>query len=704
MNKNKKFFSYGLFKEGLRQTRTLGLIGLITILVLTMFVWMSCFPTNYDEILDWDEVQLYGCQAVAALLMQYCIFSPFMVLGLFGFLNKRDASDLYHAIPQSRECLHISYFAGVMAWNAITTLSTLVLAVVLYGVTPCMALNFSEVFSFGFNMFAAQFSVAAGVLLAMSVTGTRFTNTVVSLLVIFLPRLVLISFVNMLNTITVIVDIEKQFPFLNPSLNVAAGIPINIFRIFSNDAPLMDCMLNSANGIYTLSLGFLLFGVALWLLHHRKSESAGKSSPNRIVQAVFRVALGFVLGLIPVAVILNAILEGDIDNFDFILVILILVFFVALAYFLFELFTTKKAKNMLKAIPTFLLVLVLDGIFLGAVFGIGNSLLFYTPTADEIESVTLVQENRENYFSVHASEIPLTDAPSKELLAKALVNTVKKVEDNQGYIHTYYIYGNYYADDLINETRSIEVCVEGNKGKQYRYLLIDKEDYDFIINVMESQEAYKQTFYQIPTPQTHDMTCNVSSLSFTQGQNIAVYNALVEDVKAMPFEQWYPKALSIDNAGGDSSIPDRSFTLEATLVEQGNPYYFHYPITKTLTPKAFDLIMGYLSQDAETKLEDFRNQLDVLQKTKTAHQDYDVAVTVLHPVEQYFSNNQDWMFAVQDVLQHAKPYTPGTEDVVVEMWINEYTTFSSSSPESVYFTVEYRFIEPYLQNSYRVFE
>lgn len=689
MIKNKKFFSYGLYKEGVRQSRTLGLIGMVIILVSTLFTWLEGIPVSYDGSLGVGEVYLYGFEAVATLIMQYCLFTPFMVLGLFQFLNKRDASDAYHAMPHSRECLHISYFAGTMTWNVITTLSTIVLAVVLYGVTPYMALNISDVVAFGFNMFAAQLLVAASVLLAMSITGTRFTNLVVSLLIIFLPRLVLTAFVSMVNTAGVIVDVSKQFSVFNPSLNVAVGIPFNIFSLFDDDSPLMNSLMSPVCGIYTLVLGLLVFGAALWLLHHRKSESAGKSSPNRLLQGVYRVAYGFMWGLIPVAVTLSAIIEEDIEKFDFVVLIAVLVFFVALCYFLFELFTTKKAKNMVKAIPTFFLVLALNGIFLGAVLGIGNSLLYYTPTANEIESVSLVKENDRNYYANRAQETAIADPACKELISIALTETVDRVE--KGALR--YTYGENYHE--------IDVCINGERGKQYRRVQIESDHYDYLVNYMESMEEYKNSFYDIPAPGTYSMSCVVEGTYLTEAQNLGIYNALVEDVKAMPFEQWYPMAMGIDSV--DTGHVNRAFTLQATLVEKGKEYSFYYPITKTLTPKAFDLTMQYVSQRPENNLDAFRAKLETYADTKASY-DFDVAVTVLNPIDEYFTTESDNVTAVREVLRSAKPYTAGTDDVVLEVYLIDYTDYSQYDPSKdlpVYFTVERENINHYLETMYQ---
>ncbi len=686
---NKKFFSYTLFKEGFRQTRVIGLVGTIVILALTGFTWLGMLSSVLTQYtMEGVEPFFYACdfEVALVLVLQYVVFCPLMVFSSFGFLNRRDASDVYHALPHSRECLHISYFCAIMVRNLITTLATLVLVLVLYGVSPGMSVSFLGLLAFGFNMLAAQVAVGASVLFAMSITGTRFTNVAVSLLVIFLPRLVIGAFAGMLNNVCVIVDITKQYPFLSPTLNVVAGPPVALFTL--NDLEnLLNCFTSPVSGIYTLILGCVLFVGALWLLHGRKSETAGKSSPNRVLQGVYRVALGSVAGLIPVAVILSAIVDGDLKDFGFWVIVLVLVFFVALDYFLFELLTTKKAINMVKAIPGFLVVLVLDAVFLGAVFGIGSGLLAYTPTAEELDSVTILLENEENYFSSKVFEIQLKDEPTKTLVSKALSETVPMVKNDRINGIGGEIYGSYAPERY----QMVKVCLQGDRGKQYRTLLISKEDYGFIVTTLEQHKEYKECFYQFPAPKA----IGLEESTLTKTQEHELYEILMEDVKAMPFEQWHPMALSIDSYQGD-----RAFTVTVQAEEGGQDYLFYYPVTKTLMPQTFDYIMTNLIQNSESDIQFFKEELNSVVANQGLYEEYDVSVTILHPIEEVMSYGEyDWVTAMQEVLQYAKPYASGTDDVVVQMVLNQYNDNDYREIE-VTFMVERQYIEPYLSSDY----
>lgn len=703
MNKNKKFFSYGLFKEGLRQTRIIGLVGLITILAITALIWFGKFADSFNYI---EKIQnytrLYGVEVSAVLLLQYCVICPLMVLFLFRFLNKRDAADLYHALPYSRECVTLSYFSSVMAWNLITTCSTLVLVAGLYNFTPGMAMNLSQLFWFGFNVFSAQFTVAASVLFAMSITGTAFSNVTVSLLVIFLPRLVITALGEMMDTACVIVDIEKQFPFLNPTLNVASGVPIAAVQTASTgrgDA-LLQCLIRPINGLYTLGLGLVLLVAAVWLLRKRKSETAGKSSPNRVLQGVYRIALGSVLGLVPVYMVFQGFMNQGSFYLSDIVILLILVFLVALFYFLFELITTKKVQNILKAIPGFAVVLIIDAVLLGITLGLSNQLLGYLPTAEQMESVYLLNED-ENYFDAKCSNIPLEDKPTKTLVAKVLEETVALVQEGRLHRDVNSLYGGYGEEG----TTSLKVRIAGSEGDQYRYLLIEQDDYDFLIQTLENHEKFKDILYQIPTPQTHTMTINTynEGLYLEEQQKEALFATAIEEIKALPFEQWYALAKSIHYMG-----KERVFDIATTVEYQGKSYSIIYPITKEQFPKTFDLFMTYWEETSPSaqSLEEFKKALAQISQTKKIHEEFDVGVTVWYPITEYMTSTDNWLGAVETVLEYAKPYTPGTNDVIVDMSLQQYVKDGQVQPKSYLtrFMIERKYIELYLEETFRVFE
>ena len=70
------------------------------------------------------------------------------------------------------------------------------------------------------------------------------------------------------------------------------------------------------------------------------------------------------------------------------------------------------------------------------------------------------------------------------------------------------------------------------------------------------------------------------------------------------------------------------------------------------------------------------------------------------------TSKDNWLGAVETVLEHAKPYAPGTNDVIVDMSLQQYVKDGQVQPKSYLtrFMIERKYIELYLEETFRVFE
>ena len=191
----KKNFDAGLYREGLRQLRVLGITMLAIFVLASVLVplsdavslsaypeWSPSYTVHYSSYLSQNPL----------ILLSFPVAAPLLTLALFGFLNKRNACDLYHAIPQTRNALFFSFFAAIVTWLVI-----LIAVPALVSEAVCLLFpKYLEIYPLSALQICTQaliasIGVAAAVLLAMSMTGTIFTNLVVALLIIFLPRVLI---------------------------------------------------------------------------------------------------------------------------------------------------------------------------------------------------------------------------------------------------------------------------------------------------------------------------------------------------------------------------------------------------------------------------------------------------------------------------------------------------------------------------------
>lgn len=109
----KRFFDIGLYADALRQLRLIGVAAFIILeleaILLPLASWFSqqqMIANGYiapnapyiANLLEWHPL---------VVLCPFLI-APLMMLVLFHFLNKRSASDFYHALPNTRVSLFVS--------------------------------------------------------------------------------------------------------------------------------------------------------------------------------------------------------------------------------------------------------------------------------------------------------------------------------------------------------------------------------------------------------------------------------------------------------------------------------------------------------------------------------------------------------------------------------------------------------------------
>ena len=155
---------------------------------------------NQSDAAAYGEVEKYmvsGTGYNMILILSFCMFAPFLALTLFSFLNKRNRSDFYHSLPHRRETIFISYSLSILTWiiGAIV-LSSAVTSLMYWIGSQYIAVNYTSVLVYLFNLICASILVYAATLLAMTITGTSFSNVVTALLIIFLPRLIMTVFAN----------------------------------------------------------------------------------------------------------------------------------------------------------------------------------------------------------------------------------------------------------------------------------------------------------------------------------------------------------------------------------------------------------------------------------------------------------------------------------------------------------------------------
>ncbi|MCD8077950.1 MAG: hypothetical protein LUE63_06195, partial [Lachnospiraceae bacterium] len=182
----KKFFDINLYRDAIRQTRVIGLLYTLILsleaVLLPIGSVLSVQSMDYAEYTA-SSVGLWDMHPLVVLT--FCAMAPLMTLQMFDFLTKRNASDFYHSIPQTRTCLFVSFTAADLTWSLLAQWGTTILAMAVHGCFPAyFSVAVRSTLTISVQSSAGILFVVGAALLAGTRTGTYFTNFVVTLLII----------------------------------------------------------------------------------------------------------------------------------------------------------------------------------------------------------------------------------------------------------------------------------------------------------------------------------------------------------------------------------------------------------------------------------------------------------------------------------------------------------------------------------------
>ncbi|HIW74067.1 MAG TPA: ABC transporter permease [Firmicutes bacterium] len=498
-----------MFLEGLRQLRVFGVLYLILLEVAVLLA-------SYEETRYLHSYTGFSLSfRVFAILIALAAMAAagLMTLFLFRFQNRREGGDFYHSLPNTRTSLFTSFFTAVLAWVGIGILAAGVTSMVgLFVFCPYGTLvefpSAAEVASCLFFALAAGLFVAAVTALAMGFTGTMLSNVLVAALFALGPRLLVMVYFRLL---------ESAVPILPPMGDDSLfDLHYNpLFFLFSYDWYTMDGGVVTA-ALYSLVVGALYTLLAWLVFRRRRSETAGQAAPNRILQAVFRLMIAMLICLFPCA----GIIEGSWGFFE----CLVLYLIAAAAYFLYELITTRRVRNLLRAAPALGILAVMNIAFVGSFSAVRTVVCAQTPSADEIQSVTFRLNQSSHFLDARAGSIPLEDETVRRLVSSRLSSEAGEVARG--------------SDDFLYEPTGQRTVVDihTDSGILTRRLSFRESEWRQIEEKIQQTEQYRSAYMDLP-PVGDGFSFTVTGCS--AAQNAALYDCLQEDVRAMGFDAWH---------------------------------------------------------------------------------------------------------------------------------------------------------------------
>lgn len=624
-----KFFSFKLYLQGLKKSRLhgitmLGIVTALTALIPTVTMFSARHVHYKPDYMPATTLIDYDGFAIPLLML--LLMAPILTLSMFSFLNKRNESDFYHSIPFTRPCVYFSFLASIMTWIVATLVVAIASATILWSLVPYTAVPFSLPFVHFIVYFLATLLLVAFTIVAMTLTGTIISNLLIFGLLFLFVRVAGALFVACMESLYPVVIIDLSFAEF---LQIDYNIPLALISpyLFSGDFTVFG---NYDLWIYTAVVSIGLIAAGCWLYTRRRSEMAGQSAPNNFLQHTYRIMISLPF----VFLMVYGILEEGFNE-----LVLVLTVITLLVYYVFEIVTTKRLKNLLKA-TLFVPILIVGGIVFALTVTIsGKTAIAYTPDADEIKSISIYDPNMErnpSYELMNTTDVAINDPKVLEFISNELKEMEKIINETDAqhylYPHRYeesdkdVYYGGALSYDEQTDYVRWSVKIVGKSGRVCgRTLCVTMEEYQNLSTMFSATREYEDALLKLPTESeiVHIDAQSIYTPNSSEN-NQSLWECFVKEFNALSREEkieyksrvmqgdWYQYALSVNGMVGSQR------------------FYSTYPITPDFFPQTARI---YIALGNEAEMESFKNALRVLNEEIPVNVQMNVEAGIYHSLD-----------------------------------------------------------------------
>ena len=490
----KTWFDGRLYLQGLKRLRLIGLamaILFITVAVLVpLTTWiqtanrMQYVDEYYDPMYDSSYDSMYGEEdslqepkikevenrrlIIPVLVASY--LAPVFILLIFSYLNRRSESDFYHAIPYTRVCVYTSFVAAAMTWVLAILIASSLAAGLFWTLCPYTTYSFGGLIGEMLLCCLNATFLASFATVGVSLMGTPMTGVIATLLSLCSWRVIVgFAYLSMEDILVIAPAEEIWGGYLTPNWILPIGLA------FEKET--------TASIVYAAIVALLIFAVGGLLYHLRRSETAGRSVPGRLLQVVCRLLI-----TLPSALCLTYMIIGGTE----ITSLLILFVVTLLVFYLYELLTTKSARSMLRATPWLGVLVLACLIFTGAVFA-GKAVICKEEIGeDRIGEVGITNASIRGYEELAISDYErylmseyLSDDPTViRLVAKALRDS-QQADWNDEFYQNKGVWDESFTKYTEYVRFSVRIKLNGGRAIT-RYIRMPKEDYIAFLNALKT--------------------------------------------------------------------------------------------------------------------------------------------------------------------------------------------------------------------------
>lgn len=577
-----KIFSPGLFWETFRQLKIVGVLGTVLYCCFGILLPIGINVDMAKNIPDYVQAGFYNKRVetippetvIIPSIIMAVVFVPVMMLVAFHFINKRNSCDFYHAIPVKRLAMYISIILAVLAWTCIMLILPVAVLAGMCGVLQYVTVSLLSVAEAVVKALAVSVFILGVFSIGISLSGTLFTNILVSLMILVTPRVLIFIYMNIIGGMAECYPAEEIMGNFFGGSNVLTQSVLWFDYYIGKYASVIPTVIEG--------LCYCVAGGAVFV--HRKSETAQKPSLNRGVQNVLRIIPAYILGTLGIGFI-------PAENFYGI------VFFVVciLMYFIYELLTSRKWHAVLKSIKQLPILIGLLLVTFFAVKIISSQINSYRIDAEKVQYIEIKDVQFYSYlsddFDWESIDRKIDDYQCIKELADACNAALDADADAMHFNHEYdtvdcilaikengTIYNRsvsisssvlsdamrqitaqnnislekYLPEDLNNITLEINDCtLSPDKIKElYKCLKSDIEENNNFIEVMMTSWRYAVNYMYIGYSGPDYYKWREIPISYNTPKTLELLSQLVEEVYNIEHETYWERVNDIFSYGG----------------------------------------------------------------------------------------------------------------------------------------------------------
>ncbi len=460
-------FNPRLFLEALKRLRVIGLVTAILSVTISALVpivsWMLRAPKFASFTID---TRLLCFPVIFVVFMAPLFFST-----LFSFLQKRKESDFFHAIPYTRTCVYVSFTAAALAFIFAIQAACGLVAGIIWSMMPNLTFDLGGMIAYVFICMLAAAMLSSFMMLALTVSGTNNSCTLLYVLFAGFVRVVCGIFLGCVSSIDLIPT--ETMGFFLPTW----FLPISVVYYFGAIEEASAIIYSFSNILYSFAVTIGVYALAGFFYCKRKSEMAGNPAPGVRTQALFRI-----LFTLPLALVIPLCLITGSDESTLLLVLTVITL---LVYFLYELITTKRPRNMLRAIPGLAFVAGACILFSLLFHGYRTVVLYEKIDTEDIKSVSVDADLFGNTYQGRLMDTyHIDDEEIRAIIADQLTDSQERERWNERG-------SNYW------ERSTVTIRLKGGRTIQ-RNIILDEKQLLGIIETVREEEGVRELLYKLP--------------------------------------------------------------------------------------------------------------------------------------------------------------------------------------------------------------